>query len=220
VCTLGICKPAIRRVARTGDIVVGLACAPHESRIIYCMVVDHILPWEVYIKACSAASERFDGISPESLKRKVPKGPNDPGDCIWLSASQGSEVRTSWSKHGGADDFRRDVQDGENVLLSSQFWYFGDGAKQTLLLSGKPEDIIPGRGHRSDANGPYRAEFVDFFNGQLNERGIRAYGKFGEPAHGPGFPDETIRARCRVQEKEFDALGEELPGSVSSSKHC
>jgi hypothetical protein len=220
VCTLGICKPAIRRVARPGDVVAGFACAPDERRIIYCMVVDHVLPWEVYIKACSDASEQLDGISSESLKRKVPKGPNDPGDCIWLGGAHEPQVRPSWSKHGGADDFRRDVQLGENVILSSRFWYFGDGGQHTLYLIGELGDIIPGRGHRSDANGPYRDQFVDFFNRQLNERGIRTYGKFGEPAHGPGFSDEAIRSRCRLQEKEFDAVGEELPGSGRSPERC
>lgn len=221
VCTLGLCKPAIRRVARPGDIVVGFACAPDDSRIIYCMVVDHVLPWAAYIKACNGTSEHLDGISSENLKRKVPKGPNDPGDCIWPSAACEQQVRPSWSNHGGADDFRRDVQDGENVILSSRFWYFGEGRQHALkLASGGLEDIIPGRGHRSDANEPYTDQFVDFFNQQLQEHGVRTYGKFGDPAHGPGFSDEATRARCRVQEKEFDALGEKLSGSGGISRRC
>jgi hypothetical protein len=221
VCTLGICKPAIRRVARAGDVVVGFACAPQESRIIYCMVVDHVLPWEAYIKACNAPSgQQLDGISPDGLERKVPRGPDDPGDCIWPTAEQEAEVRPSWSMHGGAEDFRRDVRDGENVILSSRFWYFGGGDQHTLYLAEELEDIIPGRGHRSDANYSFRAPFVYFFNAQLKLRGISRYGKFGEPAHGPSFSDEVTRSRCRVQEKEFDALGEELPGTSGSSNRC
>ena len=221
VCTLGICKPAIRRVVRHGDIVVGFACAPDENRIIYCMVVDHVVPWEVYIKACADSSVQLDGIRAESLKRKVPKGPNDPGDCIWPSAENSPEVLPSWSDHGGIDDFQRDVKNGENVILGSRFWYFGNGSVHTLYLeSGKLEDIIPGRGHRSNSNRDHREDFVNFFNDQLKERGITSYGKFGEPSLGPGFSDEAIRSRCRVMEKEFDAQGEELPERDSLSKRC
>jgi Nucleotide modification associated domain 2 len=210
VCTLGICKPAIRRVAAKEDIVVGFACAPDERRIIYCMVVDHVFPWESYIKACVDGSEQLDGISMDSLKRKVPKGLNDPGDCIWPMSAGDPEVLPSWSKHGGADDFRRDVRDGENVIISSRFWYFGNGGQHTLHLdSGELYSIIPGRGHRSDANNPYRDQFVDFFNRQLEGRGIKRYGRFGHPTYRPGFSDEAKRSRCQVQEKEFDAVGEE-----------
>jgi hypothetical protein len=221
VCTLGICKPAIRRVARPGDVVVGLACAPDEGRIIYCMVVDHVLPWKAYIQACSGHSVQLDGISSESLKRKVPTGPNDPGDCIWTAAANEPQARPSWSKHSGSDDYRRDVQDGENVIISSRFWYFGDGEQHAVHLeSDKLKEIIPGRGHRSNANGPYRATFVDFFNRQLDQLCIPTYGKFGEPALGPGLSDEATRSRCRVQEKEFDAVGEEMHGNGVPPTRC
>jgi len=56
VCTLAICKPAIRRVAKKGDVVVGLACGNDESRIVYCMVVDETVSWLDYIEGCKFGS--------------------------------------------------------------------------------------------------------------------------------------------------------------------
>ena len=55
LCTLAICKPAIRRVAKKGDVILGLGCGEEEeSRIVYCMVVDAAVPWAAYINGCQS----------------------------------------------------------------------------------------------------------------------------------------------------------------------
>jgi hypothetical protein len=221
VCTLGICKPAIRRVASAGDVVVGFDCAPDQTRIIYCMVVDHVLPWQTYIAACTGSKEHLHNIPPANLHRKVPRNANDPGDCIWPTAEYATTVLPSWSDHGGPEDFRRDVQDGENVILSSRYWYFGAGDKHTIHLApGDLRDIIPGRGHRSNANADYRQAFVDFFNHQLIERSIAGYGQHGDPEKGPGFTDDAARSRCRAQERDDDDAGEEPWSPTCGPGHC
>jgi hypothetical protein len=54
LCTLAICKPAIRRVATEGDVIVGLGCGKDEARIVYCMVVDKAVSWADYIDGCNS----------------------------------------------------------------------------------------------------------------------------------------------------------------------
>jgi hypothetical protein len=212
VCTLAICKPKIRSVAALGDLVVGLAPAPDESRIVYCMVVDHVLPWAAYIEACTRGGPSPAGIDARALPRKVPSGTADMGDCIWPHAGRFVEALDSSSGHGGPQDFHRDVETGHNVILSTRFWYFGKGNVHSIHLPDDLRSIIPGRGHRSNANQGSRAAFVEFFNDQLRQRKISAYGPHGTPHDAIGTQEELegpTRARCRVQEREFDHYGEE-----------
>lgn len=211
VCTLAICKPAIRRVAKFGDVIVGLACTPDDRRLVYCMVVDHALPWAEYIRACAGTGEMPHGIDAPSLKKKVPHSASDPGDCIWTVADRFEDAKESSSGHDGIEDWARDVGNGLNVLLSRRFWYFGRGDQYVIRLGEELADLVPGRGHRSDSNGWLRAAFVDFFNSQLAIHKISSYGKHGVAALGPDVEADE-RSRCRALERTFDESGEEPPG--------
>jgi len=153
VCTLAICKPTIRRTAKPGDVVVGFGCksnGDNELRIVYCMVVDEVIPWDEYIRRCSSG-----------LLNKIPKNSDDPGDCIWKSAQKTvpNDPRDSWSGHD-ASDFDRDVISGEKVILSRNYWYFGSA--NTVFV---PTGMLPllGRGHRSASNWNCRETFQDFW---------------------------------------------------------
>jgi hypothetical protein len=211
ICTLAICKPAIRRVAKPGDLVVGLGCGSESSRVVYCMLVEGSLAWSEYIDACrgrhAVAGTR---VNAESWKKKVPSGGQDPGDCIWTEHAHYTDARDSWSGHGGQDDFARDVVDGRNVLFGTTFWYFGKGDPHAVRLTGDLSVIIAGRGHRSNANTPFRERFVDFFNSELVGRGIALPGRWGTPALEPAKTAAETRSRCRATEREFDLHGEEL----------
>jgi hypothetical protein len=208
ICTLAICKSAIRRVAKQGDVVAGLACAPDERRIIYCMVVDHVMPWAEYILACRGAVDLPPGVRAQSLARKIPHKSSDTGDCIWPQASRFADAIESVSGHEGHLDWERDVVSGRNVLLSARYWYFGKGDQHAIEVEDRLAEIIPGRGHRSDANRNFRAAFADFFNRQLQVRKVSSYGKHGMPALNPEQNDAE-GARCRTRERDFDLAGEE-----------
>lgn len=204
ICTLAICKPKIRSVAKPGDVVVGFGCKDDEHRIVYCMVVKESLPWDKYIKRCN-----------DSIKGKIPTSNKSQGDCIWRDANNYEEARESWSGHGGREDFERDVKNGKNVLIGDTFWYFGSPAKNSIFIRADNdlEGVIPrAQGHRSSLNSEmnFREKFVKFFNEQLIENKITKPGKLGTPSISPETADERTCSGCRTAEKESDLTEEEL----------
>ncbi|MDP1665354.1 MAG: hypothetical protein Q8L79_09525 [Methylobacter sp.] len=211
LCTLAICKPAIRRVAKKGDVIVGLGCGKEdESRIIYCMVVDEVVSWAGYIEGCKLGKLAGTNLNNhQNLKGKIPENENDQGDCIWTDPIDFSDSLVSWSGHEGEYDFNRDIKNGENVLIGETYWYFGKGDKHKIRLLGDLKNIIPGRGHRSNSNNRFSEQFVDFFNKQLIERNITALGKMGTPALEPKKTDRQTCSRYRTEERESDAYGED-----------
>lgn len=210
ICTLAICKPKIRSVAKPGDVIVGLGCGNDESRIIYCMVVDAVVKWGKYIEGCKSGSLIENNSTYHNLEGKIPKYENDQGDCIWKDANYYIDSLDSWSGHGGEDDFNRDVKSGVNVLIGKMYWYFGKGDKYKITLPDDLFRIIPGRGHRSSSNNDARDQFVYFFNNKLNELNITSFGVFGTPALVPEKSNKKTCSRCRNEEKESDNSGEEL----------
>lgn len=204
LCTLAICKPAIRRVAKPGDLVVGLASGS-EGRVVYCMKVTNSLTWREYIDACSGKTEYEEF---HKLALKIPKSQIDQGDCIWPSADFYEEALPSWSGHSGHDSFQHDVVNGANVLLSSEFWYFGSGDRFNVQLPKGLTHIIPGRGHRSNGNREFRDLFVRFFNEALRLHSIDEYGVHGRPQLAPDCGDESERIRCRSLQR-LDDFAEE-----------
>ena len=209
LCTLAICKPAIRRVAKKRDVIVGLGCGNDELRIIYCMVVEAKVSWADYIEGCKLGYlTEIKHIKDQNLKGKIPKGEKDQGDCIWRDAFVYSDSLDSWSGHGGEHDFNRDITNGENVLIGETFWYFGKGDKHTIRLPDSLNGIIPGRGHRSNSNNVYRDPFVEFFNKAIIEHNITTIGKMGLPTLEPEMADKQTCNRCRADERESDAFGE------------
>jgi hypothetical protein len=211
VCTLGICKPKIRHAAKEGDIVVGIASGD-SGRIIYCMVVTEKLLWGKYSELCTHPSSRSDNPKYANLNKKIPQNASDQGDCIWHQShgKTDGKVRDSWSHHSH-DDYQRDVENGQYVLLSTEFWYFGQGASggdgfDIRLPSDMP---LPNRGHRSTSNADFAERFVDHFNDQLEKHHIQDYGVHGKPARPPGTTDAAACKSCRDEERESDDAPEE-----------
>jgi hypothetical protein len=206
ICTLAICKPKIRSVAKPGDVVVGFGCKEDELRIVYCMIVDENPTWEDYIKRCNS-------VGPDSIKKKIPKHKKDQGDCIWYDSKNYAKARESSSNHDGHEDFDRDVTNGKRVLIGSTFWYFGAHDKNSIII---PDDnelvrIVPrAQGHRSTSNKNFHDEFVKFFNAELIKKGITKSGKIGTPKDHPDTIDEKSCSRCRAAEKESDSSPEEF----------
>ena len=185
LCTLAICKPAIRRVAKVGDVVVGFVCKSNlddEHRLIYCMIIDDVLTWDAYIGACKAGN----------YQNRVPTSPTHPGDCIWSCTESAHEPLLSWSDHG-IDDFNNDVKVGENVLIGKRYWYFGGGDDQNICTN--EELPLVRSSHRSRSNDLARRKAFEMsFTKELTERNILKPGKYGEPKISPGFDDQIYRS--------------------------
>ena len=104
ICTLAICKPNIRRVAKVGDVILGLDCLQDENRIVYCMVVESVIPWSDYIVGCNTGE--FNTHLPTRLSKKlsknknrVPKDIKAHGDCIWKNTNGEHDPLDSESLH-------------------------------------------------------------------------------------------------------------------------
>jgi hypothetical protein len=156
VCTLSICKPAIRRTAKEGDWVVGLGSKDSpkgdiSKKVVYAMKVTKILPLKEYDNFCLASlSMKIPDWTSADFRRKM-------GDCIY-DFSGGDEPRLRRSIHK-AENRKRDLS-GKNVLLSKHFYYFGD--KPIALPPELQEIVHPAQGHKSHANDPYLTEFVNW----------------------------------------------------------
>jgi len=135
VSTLACCKPAIRRSAQPGDIVIGTGSARHglSGHLIYAMRVGTVLPFEDYW-------ERYPSKRPSpgtAVKKR--------GDNIWHRDAFGN-----WRGIPGAlhDERHRDRDlRGGNALISSEFYYFGRDA--IPIPDGFRRLIATARGHKN-----------------------------------------------------------------------
>lgn len=155
MCSLAICKPGIRRVAKPGDWVAGLGSknAPSgdlSGHLVYAMRVEKVLSLKEYDQQASSSwPHRIPNVRSADLSERL-------GDCIY-DYSSGNAVQRP-SVHG-PDNVRTDLG-GQNVLISHDFYYFGNRA---ILL---PNYMLPichqTQGHRSDSNAPFYEQFVSW----------------------------------------------------------
>ncbi|MEO0406746.1 MAG: hypothetical protein AAF289_05285 [Cyanobacteria bacterium P01_A01_bin.135] len=191
LCTLAICKPGIRRVAKVGDWVAGLGSknAPSgdlSGRLVYAMRVEEILTLEAYDRRAEEEwPHRIPDITSPLLQRRL-------GDCIYDFSSAG-EPRLRNSVHGPGN-VKTDLG-GRNALLSRDFYYFG---KRAIPLS---ESLIPichsNQGHRSTSNQSYFDEFVAWIR-----NGDWAPGQYGWPDCVPEWRGDRACGGCDAREKE------------------
>lgn len=128
VCTLAICKPAIRRTAQVGDWVIGTGsknarCNNGKKQdlsrfLVYAMKITDKMTLAEYNQYCT-----------QELKNKIPVPRHEDwrlrmGDCIYLDAGneqldlRPDSIHDIWQRP-------RDLR-GKNVLLSNHFYYFGE----------------------------------------------------------------------------------------------
>jgi hypothetical protein len=188
MCSLAICKPGIRRIAKCGDWVAGLGSKDAPSgdlsgRLVYAMKVEKVVSMRDY-----------DRLAPKNWPHRIPNVKSMAlqdrlGDCIYDFAS-GSPMQRS----GVHDDGNREGDlSGKNVLISQDFYYFGSRA---ILL---PDHLRPichqTQGHRSISNAPYFDPFVEWIRSAVSGPG-QLY----------GWPDlilewavESSSRRCRAR---------------------
>lgn len=108
VCSLAICKPAIRRTASEGDWIIGLRSCRNDQ-VVYVMQVNEILPFDEYW-----SDPRFEGRRPSASP--VPDNIYRPNYSGMLA-----QVKNVVHDEGNIDN---DLS-GRRVLLGRRFWYFG-----------------------------------------------------------------------------------------------
>lgn len=147
ICTLTICKPAIRRTAKVGDWIIGTGSkntllkgflkVDYSDSIVYAMKVTD-----------KRSLREYDTYCRQQLRNKIPNWQATDwrlrmGDCIY-DFSGGKEPTMRKSVHI-EEDKKRDLS-GYNALLSDHFYYFGEA---TVPL---PTELLPiikrNRGHR------------------------------------------------------------------------
>jgi hypothetical protein len=204
VCTLTICKPAIRRKARVGDWIVGLgsknAPGPRDMGhcVIYAMQVSEVVSLTNYDAHCNS-----------SLRAKLPVWKaSEPfehqvGDCLYWQDADGN-----WSQRPGVHGRGNQAKDlrGENALLAEEnFFYFGDLG---VVLADEFLPIRhPTQGHKVHANNEIKEEVVRWLLGGLGA-GYRPRILYGKPVHRhlvrPGLPDGGGCGSCRADEDDED----------------
>jgi hypothetical protein len=155
LCTLVICKPAIRRVARVGDWIVGTG-SKHSpigdvsGHVVYAMRVSEKL-----------LMEEYDAFTRTELPPKLPSSRSSDrrrrvGDSLYDFSRQPPRLRQ------GVHLEKNRVRDlgGLYALLSDHFYYFGS---QPVAL---PEELLPivrqGQGYQSGKNAPYVGRFLEW----------------------------------------------------------
>ena len=156
VCTLVICKPAIRRNAVIGDWIVGLGSKEStlgdiSEYVVYAMKVTNSMKMSEYDEYCQKnLPNKIPNIDSAKFERRV-------GDCIYdFRDSIKPRMRPSVHDNGN----RKSDLNGVYALLSDYFWYFGNNPVQ-LPENLKPI-IHPSPGHKSKANDSYVFDFIQW----------------------------------------------------------
>ena len=176
ICTLTICKPVTRRVAKIGDWVAGL----RENSIVYAMRITDKKTFADYDEYCRQyLPEKIPDWSSHDFRRRV-------GDCIYdyLVSNPPKLRRSIHSKKNVTTDIG-----GLYALLSNDFYYFGS---QPIILPANLKPIIHKRGHKSDANAPYFESFINWIRVQHKAH--------NNPIADPELRDELADPKC-VQSK-------------------
>ena len=184
VCTLVICKPAIRRTAQVGDWIVGTgaiiarlgsgASADLGGKLVYAMRVTEKMTMEEY-----------DAYTERTLPGKRPHWDRSAwwrklGDSIYDFSDANNPKLREPCVHG-AENIETD-RSGKYALLSHHFYYFGDKA---IELEGRLREIAQNQqGHRKQLNDSY----VDYFEAWIESRGYAPCSVIGRPLYDPNIP--------------------------------
>lgn len=158
VCTLVICKPAIRRSAKKGDWIAGTGSKfarvgdgttrDLSGHLVYAIKVTEKMTMKEYdAHTRTKHPDKIPDWSHSDHRRRL-------GDSLYDFS--GKNVRQRPGVHVASNQ-ATDLS-GKHALLSAQFYYFGD---QAVPLPGDLRPIAQNRqGHRRALNGPYVEKFI------------------------------------------------------------
>lgn len=153
MCTLAICKPAIRRAALPGDWIAGFGSrqAPSGDKsghLVYAMCVEEVLTLREYDRlAPTRWPHRIPDVGSAALQDRL-------GDCIYDYSTGHPRQRQGVHDAGN----RATDLGGENVLISRDFYYFG---RRAIRLPDSLRAILhQTQGHKSTCNAPYVDPFI------------------------------------------------------------
>lgn len=196
VLTLAICKPDIRLHASVGDLIVGI---DKNRCVVYTMRVSQKVTFKQYDELAKVYwPEKIPDLTSPNPIRWV-------GDCIY-DYCKGSDPIL---RHGPHDESER-IKDlrGKYVLISNDFYYFGDRA--IPLPESLPIDH-PHPGYRSNKNAPYLLNFEMW----LAELGLASNTVYGYPQHWM-WPNFEISSEQNTQTKKCKSLN---PSTSSKQIH-
>jgi hypothetical protein len=140
-CTLACCKPAIRRSAKVGDLIVGLTPKGRGHQVAYFMEVAEVLTYPEYWRDARFAQKVPRWNSPTIVERC--------GDNCYrpIGPMQFHQLPSCHSHPDGSENGESKATDlsGRRVLIGQRFAYFGRSAGN---LPSELSFAIPGRGHR------------------------------------------------------------------------
>ena len=156
-CTLGTCKPAIRRYAKIGDWIVGTGSKTRgrEGCLVFVMQVTEVMPFNEYW-----SDPRFEQKKPDlrgSIKQAF--GDNiyyrDPTTCGWHQEDSHHSY-----PHGrpNINNIKNDTQT-DRVLISNDYIYWGGGGPK---IPEKYRNFRAGRGYKCNFPDNMANEFVDW----------------------------------------------------------
>jgi len=191
ICTLAICKPAIRRTAGIGDWIVGLGSANSpvgnvSDSVVYAMKVTDKRGFWGYDLFCQS---NYPGKIPDwrnsDFKRRV-------GDCIY-DFSNGNLPKIRLSVHD--EQNRKTDLSGEHILISNHFYYFGN--KPEKLPESLRSIIHNQQGHKAGSNQPYLEEFIEWIE-KFEKNKL-----YGDPQLKFEFEqNDDIRSKCAIRDLE------------------
>lgn len=175
ICTLGTCKPQIRKGARVGDIIIGCGskALELEGRIIFAMRVSQKMSFQEYWEHENFKIKRPNLRASKSMAY---------GDNIYHRNGDGWIQEDSHHSFAGGrlneDNLKRDTG-SDNVLIGQEFVYWGASAIEipAHLRDFGGDDLYPHfRNYRNGFSGDFRAEIDAWFK-KITDRGRR-----GRPA--------------------------------------
>jgi len=180
-CTLACCKPSIRRSAEVGDIIIGTAAThyPKAGYLIYAMRVSDVLTYQQYWD-----DPRYN-YRKSSLKTQITKR----GDNIWHCDKGEKWVVVPEALHD-LSHRKRDIS-GENVLVSTDFYYFG---RDAIPVPRDFSDILATtQGHKNTTDVATIKKFWDWLSTSVSKSGRLS------------DPSEFTEKGCSAQNKHKEA---------------
>jgi hypothetical protein len=170
ICTLAICKPKIRQMAKAGDWVAAFGSKnvggiDYSEKLVYAMRVHEVLTFPEYDKLCRKELKgKIPDVYHKDVRRRL-------GDCQFdFLTDPNGKMRL------GVHTLKNRKRDlgGKYVLLSDHFFYFGCKA---VPIPRRLEPLLnQHQGHKSRMNDPWKEQFVEWIEAKYESNIL-----YGEP---------------------------------------